>query len=66
MPQENLHAFDQQPLNLCWAVFQIITQVQSAKKELPEGMYNLYFDYLESGQMPDNVDLRANTTIFVH
>ncbi|XP_070208755.1 uncharacterized protein [Littorina saxatilis] len=45
---------------------EILTQVASVKKEMPQGMYSLYYDYLDSGIMPDKVDLRANTSIFVH
>ena len=53
-------------VQLC--MFQIVSQMQSSsKKGMPQGMYTLYFDYLESSaHMPDKVDLRANTSIFVH
>ncbi|KAL8582856.1 hypothetical protein ACOMHN_042689 [Nucella lapillus] len=45
---------------------QLLSKVQGPKKPLPQGMYTLYYDYLDSGVLPENVDLRANTSIFVH
>jgi hypothetical protein len=34
-------------------------------KEVPQGRFDLYFDYMEMNN-PDEADLRVNTTIFVH
>ncbi|XP_076456451.1 uncharacterized protein LOC143290813 [Babylonia areolata] len=45
---------------------EILSKVQGPKKAIPQGMYTLYYDYLDSGVLPENVDLRANTSIFVH
>ncbi|KAK7479073.1 hypothetical protein BaRGS_00029665 [Batillaria attramentaria] len=50
---------------ISWKSHQTLTKVQLAK-DLPQGMYDLYFDYLEWGPDLDKVDLRVNTTIFVH
>ncbi|PVD32427.1 hypothetical protein C0Q70_07861 [Pomacea canaliculata] len=45
---------------------QILNQLAASKRNIPQNVYDLYFDYLEWGADMDQVDLRANTSIFVH
>ncbi|XP_041361624.1 uncharacterized protein LOC121377626 [Gigantopelta aegis] len=51
--------------NMAWQSYQMLQQL-SRGPDIPDTVYSLYFDYMESGLDPNQVDLRANTTIFVH
>ncbi|XP_046578188.1 uncharacterized protein LOC124285939 [Haliotis rubra] len=51
--------------NMAWQSYQMLQRL-SRNRPVPDMVYQLYFDYLEWEIDPSKVDLKVNTSIFVH